>query len=59
MTCVYHMAYMQTAALLVNVLYYESPHLELFFESGPLLLLFVAFGRLLEHIAKVLMREVT
>ena len=26
---------------------------ENFFDSGPLLLLFIAFGRLLEHIAKV------
>ena len=27
---------------------------ENFFDSGPLLLMFIAFGRLLEHIAKVL-----
>lgn len=30
---------------------------DLFFDSGPLLLSFISFGRLLEHIAKVRGRE--
>ncbi len=38
----------------MNALHHKEHNLELFFESGPLLLLFVSFGRLLEHIAKVL-----
>lgn len=39
------------AALIVNVVTKQS--YELFFDSGPLLLLFITLGKLLEHVAKV------
>lgn len=41
----------QVVVLIVSI--FLPSDLETFFESSPLLLLFVAFGRLLEHIAKV------
>ena len=39
------------AALIVNIVTGQS--YELFFDSGPLLLLFITLGKLLEHVAKV------
>ena len=38
----------------MNVLHYKEHRLDDFFESGPLLLLFISFGRFLENIAKVM-----
>ena len=39
------------AALVVNTV--TDLDYELFFDSGPLLLLFITLGKLLEHVAKV------
>ena len=39
------------AALIVNMV--TGQGYELFFDSGPLLLLFITLGKLLEHVAKV------
>ena len=38
-------------ALIANIV--TGLDYELFFDSGPLLLLFIALGKLLEHLAKV------
>ena len=47
--------FLQVVVLMVSIFHPVPADLETFFESSPLLLLFVAFGRLLEHIAKVTM----
>ena len=44
-------SYSVVVVILDSVL--DNLNFELFFDSGPLLLLFISFGRLLEHIAKV------
>ena len=44
---------LQVVVLMVSIFRPVPADLDTFFESSPLLLLFVAFGRLLEHVAKV------
>ena len=40
--------------LVVNIIYGDSDHVMTFFDTPPMLLMFVSLGRTLEHIAKVI-----
>ena len=43
----------QVIVLLVNIITVDRDHVMTFFDTPPMLLMFVSFGRTLEHIAKV------
>jgi len=44
---------LQVTVLVINIVQADKNHVTTFFDASPMLLMFIALGRTLEHIAKV------
>ena len=52
-----HAYFLQVTVLVISIVTAEKDKVATFFDTPPLLLMFIALGRTLEHIAKVIIAD--